>query len=130
MSSPKRCEMLTEAPKHMTVQALIRAELPVNTAKRLACLMDVPTETARSWLHRHLPDYRVREIARALLRRYDEETIKREQRRRRLIQMAGLDEAEMLGTVGRIAHALADRADAAADRHEAAARWLAEKASK
>ena len=70
--------------------AVIHAVLPRHSAKRLARLMSVPLETARSWLYRNLSSARRRELALALLAELDrQDAEERADARRQLKEMAG-----------------------------------------
>jgi len=93
----------------MSDAAVIQAVFPSHSAKRLACLMDVPLETARSWIYRHLSAARRRELAMALIAELDRQDIERMAVHQKLNEMAGESDAAMVRVLTRPA-SLAGRA--------------------
>ena len=81
----------------MTDAEAIRAVFPRHTMKQLARLMGIPLETARHWLYRNLSPMRRREVALALLAKWDEEDRQRAACRQFLESMAGNDEVVGMG---------------------------------
>lgn len=65
MASHEKCA------SQMTTTVVIEQELSRHWAKRLAHMLDVPTETARSWVYRSMPRARRKEIALALIAECD-----------------------------------------------------------
>lgn len=94
----------------MTDAEVIRAVFPKHTMKRLARLMNVPLDTARHWLYRNLSPMRRRDVALALLAKWDEEDRQRAACRVFLEKMAEGDDV-VVGLVG--------------DRNRASKNWSA-----
>ncbi len=84
MSSPNLGES-----SDVTDESVIRGVLPQHGPKRLARLVGVPIETARSWYYRHLSAARRRQVALALLAEMDAQDMRRIELRRRLGEMVG-----------------------------------------
>lgn len=78
--------------------AAIRTVLPRHTVKMLAALMGVPLSTAHEWIYRHFSPARRREVALALLKKWDEEDRQRAACRLFLEKMAQSN--EVVGLVG------------------------------
>lgn len=85
-----------ESP-NMTDAEVIRAVFPRHTTKHLARMMNVPLDTARHWLYRTLSAARRREVALALLKKWDEEDRQRAACRQFLEKMAKSNEMGMVG---------------------------------
>ncbi len=114
----------TEKGKSVTDQSLIREVFPRHTYKRLALLCRVPLCTASHWAKVKLSSYRRAEVALLMLEEFDRETERRAEIRRRLCVMAGLvNEVEIMPSSA-VARAAVHLVGAAADRIEAAIKWI------
>jgi hypothetical protein len=139
MALPKAGESVN-GPSPMNDQAVLQAALPHNGPKHLARLLNISIETAKHYYYRKLAGYRRAEVALAVLREFDRETLQKLRERalvrRQLAEMAGLDheveilnEREKMGTARPFAVRVADWIDAQGDSLQDTARTLAEKAS-
>ena len=84
--------------KMLTDEAIIRAELPGHTAKRLSRLASITLRTAKQWLQCGLPRYRRQEVMQLLVQEYCAETRRREARFRQLCEGAGYSYEDLVAT--------------------------------
>jgi hypothetical protein len=109
--------------------AVIRQIYPRHTIKMLARLLDVPTGTAHSLIHKRLSNWRRRELAEKLLQEIYREIHAHVELCMRLEEMTGNRDAGVDAARGRVG-AAADVPDREIDPLLAAARWLAERAAR
>lgn len=82
MATQPNCEI------QMSEAAAIRVVYRSHAMKEVARLMDVPVDTARTWIYRHFSTARRRELARALIAEMDAQDVERDAVRRQLAEWA------------------------------------------
>jgi hypothetical protein len=72
----------------MPERSILKLIFPSNTPKHVARLMDVPLETARTWVYRKMSNARRRELAEKLLIQIDKDRGRFDAIERQLLEIA------------------------------------------
>jgi hypothetical protein len=72
----------------MPERSILKLIFPSNTPKHVARLMDVPLETARTWVYRNISNARRRELAEKLLTQIDKDRGRLDEIERQLLEIA------------------------------------------
>jgi hypothetical protein len=72
----------------MPERSILKYLFPSNTPKHVARLMDVPFETAKTWVYRNMSNARRRELAEKLLTQIDKDRGRLDEIERQLLEIA------------------------------------------